>query len=383
VPAPAAAGDIDLGANVTIAIPDVTGPLVRRLFEQLEATGRITEAFDTATAASDGIAIDVARRWLSRISIERDAQVVTVAPGFHPALLAVVTALTSPGDVIAAESVAYTGLSAVARIAGTRLEGVAVDAGGLVAEDLAAVCANTRPRLLIVQPTHHSPTTVTWSEARRREILAIAARHDVLVVEFDEDMALHDPPVRPLATLAPERVVCVADVGRALGLGLRVCAVTIEDRAHRDAIDRALLDVAWMTPTLAVAWTDALLTDDGSGGLPADTLIDARKGVLAERQARAARLDGLGNARLTGAPHAHHVWIDLSETSWTRSEAFVAAAAERHVIVSDAHAFHIGRRPAPNAIRLALGPPNDEQLDEALTTLAELLARPPTGRTML
>lgn len=371
VPGPRSASDVDLGNNVSLAVPDVAEPLHRACVEQLVRSGELTSAIERPDEAAG---LDVARRWLARVGIERDAARVAVAPGFHPALIAVLSALCRPGDTVLCESLAYSGLPACARGAGVHLVGVDVDDRGVVPEDVDRRAERHGARVLVVQPTHHSPTTATMDDARRRALLEVAARRGLTVVEFDEDLALADDAT-PLANLAPETVVTVADVGRALGLGLRVCAVAAPDAARRDAIARALADVAWMTSPLPVAVTGALL-DDG-----ADALLAARREALAERQRRIARLDGVGGARLVHRPTSHHAWLDLTSTAWSRSEAFVAAAAERHVIVSDAHVFHVGPRTAPSAVRLALGTATDAELDQAIDVIAELLARssaPPT-----
>ena len=56
-----------------------------------------------------------------------------------------------------------------------------------------------RPKLIYTNPTHHNPTGITLSIRTRRELLELAARYRVPIVEDDtyRELALHSMPVPP------------------------------------------------------------------------------------------------------------------------------------------------------------------------------------------
>ena len=95
-----------------------------------------------------------------------------MTPGAQIAMLAVLTTLARPGDVILSERITYPGIKALAAQLGLILHGVACDAEGLLPDSLDEACRRLRPRLLYCNPTIQNPTTVTISPRRRAELAA-------------------------------------------------------------------------------------------------------------------------------------------------------------------------------------------------------------------
>ena len=96
----------------------------------------------------------------------------------------------------------------------------AVDAEGLVADKRLASC-----NLVMVTPSHQLPTGATLSLARRRDLLAAAEAHDLIIVEddfecetnyLDEDF----PAMRGMG--GGNRVVYIAGLAKVLDPGLRL-----------------------------------------------------------------------------------------------------------------------------------------------------------------
>lgn len=70
-----------------------------------------------------------------------------------------------------------------------------VDEQGVIVDDTLASC-----NVVYVTPSHQYPTTVTLSENRRRNLLATASKHDLLIIEddFESETNYTDVPVRAL-----------------------------------------------------------------------------------------------------------------------------------------------------------------------------------------
>ena len=88
------------------------------------------------------------------------------------------------------EDPAYHGVRQVFSRDGMRLIGVAIGRDGIDIEELARTVANSRPHILLVTPTFQNPTGETMPVEARRELLAIADRFDLTVVENDIYAAL-------------------------------------------------------------------------------------------------------------------------------------------------------------------------------------------------
>jgi DNA-binding transcriptional MocR family regulator len=93
------------------------------------------------------------------------------------------------------------------------------------ADLLEQLAARERLALVYTMPTCQNPTGLTMTLRRRREILEVAARHDIPVLEdhFDAELRYEGRPVPPLKALdGREQVVLLGTFSKILFPGLRV-----------------------------------------------------------------------------------------------------------------------------------------------------------------
>lgn len=307
--------------------------------------------------------------WLAPLFGKLDIEQIVVCAGAQSALAALILALSHPDDAIAAEPTVYPGLMTAARQLGRRVVSVAVDASGMRPDLLDAACASQRVAMIYLNPTLQNPTTRTMPAARRQEILRIAARHRVRIIEDDPYSLLAAEPPPPLARMAPDQVVHVATLSKCLAPGLRTAFVLLHDAPLRARFMTALRSLVLMSTPLTTALATQWIHDGTAQQLLAGVREEARHRQRLARQLLAGRSDA--------AEDGIHVWLDLPGY-WTAHElARVARGAGLAVTASDV--FSTGPRP-PNAIRISLGSIQDRQrLAAALSKLSQLLARRPDG----
>jgi 2-aminoadipate transaminase len=124
---------------------------------------------------------DVMREAGSRI----DPEDVLVTNGAQQAIELVFHTFLERGDAVVIEEPTYAGALSVLGSIGARVTAVPVDEEGMRPDLLAIALERHRPKLLYVQPTFQNPTTGVMGEARRRELLALAASNRCIVVEDD------------------------------------------------------------------------------------------------------------------------------------------------------------------------------------------------------
>jgi len=309
--------------------------------------------------------------WLARSGLDADPERVIVTGGAHQAIVTALAGLARPGDVVLAEALSYSGLKAIAISLHLRLEGVAMDEHGLRPDALDAACRANGARLLFTNPTLHNPSTTTQPRARREEIVAIARRHDLVIVEDDVYGLLRKTRPPTFAALAPERTVHVSSVSKSVAPGLRVGFLLAPDGLYERIAD-AKYDLFLCQPPLTAEVVAHWLRDG-----TADRLLARQHEEAAARQAIAAEiLDPQSCAR---DPGGYHVWMSLP-APWRASD-FVAAARERGIVVAAGHAFAVARSHAPHAVRISLSAAADrEQLARALGVLREIADQPPAPR---
>nr|WP_079036635.1 aminotransferase class I/II-fold pyridoxal phosphate-dependent enzyme [Streptomyces silaceus] len=151
-----------------------------------------------------------------RIDVPAESIVVTV--GAQEAMLLVLRALiTGPDDVLLVSSPCYVGITGAARLLDVATTPVEEREDGLCCADLEAAiraehARGRRPRAFYVVPDHSNPSGTTMSRRTRAELLELATRHGILILE-DSPYRLVSPGP-PLPTLkSQDRAHTVVHLG--------------------------------------------------------------------------------------------------------------------------------------------------------------------------
>lgn len=154
---------------------------------------------------------------------------VLVTAGTSHALHLIATSLATPGDVVLVDQFGYDLGRKILTDCGLRTRAVAADSAGMDPQALRDTLTAERGRrvaFVLLNPTFHNPTGVVVPDERRRELLAVAERHGLLVVEDDAyaevDLAGLGTP-RSMAGLAGYRgVIRLGTFSKTLAPGLRL-----------------------------------------------------------------------------------------------------------------------------------------------------------------
>ena len=134
-----------------------------------------------------------------------------------------------PGDLLIAEGPSYVGALGTFASYQADVAHVAMDDEGLVPEALEEqlrrlATSGRLPKFLYTIPNHQNPAGSSLSVQRREQVVELAERYDLMIVE-DNPYGLLDfkGEIRPsLLSLAPERVVYVGTLSKIFSPGLRV-----------------------------------------------------------------------------------------------------------------------------------------------------------------
>ena len=164
-------------------------------------------------------------RSLGSRGIACQADEVAVVNGAQQALDLVARVLVDPGDGVAMEQPGYFGAALAFSASEAHLIGVGVDRHGMQTDELARILRARRVKLVYTTPAVQSPTGVTMSEVRRRQLLELADEYQVPVLEDDYDSELRYgvPPIPALKNVdSAGQVIYVGTFSKALFAGLRV-----------------------------------------------------------------------------------------------------------------------------------------------------------------
>lgn len=355
-------GPIDFSLN--LPAPGEGATVLAEALAGLKASPDLASLLDYQTGGDLVRHARAGAAWLNRFGLETSHDDVILTNGAQHGLMVALLATLRPGDVLLTEATTYAPIKAMASHLGLRLIAVAMDGGGLLPEALDEACRTTAAKALYCLPTLHTPTTITMTAARRRDIAAVARRRELLVIEDDVFGLL--PPDRPppLARYAPDQVLFVTSVSKSLAPGLRVGFLHAPPRLGR-AVRAAVNLSCWMPPPLMAELVSGWV-EDGT----ADQLNGSQR---SEAQARQTIARGsLGAHQHLADPSGLHLWLSLPR-HW-RADAFRLEAERRGVKVLTGETFAVERRDAPQAIRLCLShEPTRDRVTRGLEIIAELL----------
>jgi 2-aminoadipate transaminase len=181
---------------------------------------------------------------------------ILVLGGTQLALYLITRVLLQAGDTVVVEVPSYINTLGIFRAAGVRVVPAPVDQNGLQVDGLREVFLRYRPKLLFTVPNFHNPLGVTMSLERRRELLNLAARHQVGIVEDDPygEMRFEGEPIPSLKAMDPGGyVLYIGSFSKSVAPGLRLAwlaappAVVERIAAARGTLDfRAALLNQWV-----------------------------------------------------------------------------------------------------------------------------------------
>lgn len=278
------------------------------------------------------------------------ASQVVITTGAQQAICGAAFCWLRAGDTVVVEDPTYPGALAAFAQAGAQVVGVAVDEHGL-RPDALADALDSRPSLVYLQPTLHSPTGAVLSAARRRQVADLLAGARVPLVE---DMALADlawgrTPVPIAGLLAEASVAVVGSLSKLFWGGLRVGFVRAPTPlALRFARVRTVQDLG--TSIVSQLLAERLLTHDGT------TEFRARQQTALQRRYRAladALHEELPEWTWPEPQGGLSIWVRLPSPT---AGAFAHLALRHGVAVATAQAVSASTA-HPNRLRLSFSAP--------------------------
>jgi len=155
---------------------------------------------------------------------------VVVTTGSQEAIYLLAMTLINPKDAIIVESPTYLAALNVFRYYGAEFVSVPIDENGMKTELLEdkikeAKSKGLNVKLVYTVATCHNPTGVIMPDDRRKELLEVASKYDLLVIEDDpySFFVFDEVPFTPLKTLDSEgRVIYLGTFSKILAPGLRL-----------------------------------------------------------------------------------------------------------------------------------------------------------------
>ena len=155
-----------------------------------------------------------------------------VTGGNSQALDLVSTVFTKHGDTVFVEEPSYFLAFQIFRDHGLNIVGIPMDDDGLCVHELQQALATVKPAFIYTVPSYHNPTGRCSTEARRRQIVELARKHDFRIVADEPYQLLYfdAAPPRAYGTMIESgTVVSLGSFSKILAPGMRLGWIQTSD----------------------------------------------------------------------------------------------------------------------------------------------------------
>ena len=177
---------------------------------------------------------------LASQGLQAQPENILITAGSQQAISLASQLLLRPGDTILVESPTYSGALELFRALNFVIVSVPVDEQGMQVENLERLLQQHHPKLIYTIPNFHNPTGTCLSASRRRELILLADRYNVPILEDDFVGDLrYDGRAQPsLKALDPGgRVIYTSTFSKMLMPGLRVGFLLIEGPIYESLVN--------------------------------------------------------------------------------------------------------------------------------------------------
>lgn len=279
--------------------------------------------------------------------------------------------MCNEGDTVICESPSFIGALNAFRSLGAKLVGVPLDGDGVNLEALEnALKSNPNTKLIYTIPTFQNPAGITASLEKRKAMLELAEKYDVLIIEDNPygDLRFTGEDVPTLKSMDKDgRVVYCGSFSKVLSAGMRIGFVC----ANKEILSKIVV-----AKQVEDVHTNVLFQ-----------MIVARYMEQYDLEAHIAKIRELYRHKAGLMISALEKYMP-KEVSFTRPEGgiflwcslpenvsldeFVKRAVEKNVFVVPGTAFTADTEEESHSFRLNYSMPSDEEIEKGIRILGEI-----------
>lgn len=181
------------------------------------------------------------KRLMEKYQTGTEADDVIITTGGQQTISLFTQTMINRGDVVVCEEPSFIGALNAFRSFGAQLKGVPMDEEGMRMDKLEEVLATTENvKFIYVIPTFQNPSGRTMTLERRKQLLEIAKKYDVLILEDNPyfELRYEGEPVPTVKSMDTEgRVVYAGSYSKVLSPGMRIGFCL----ANKDIINRMVV----------------------------------------------------------------------------------------------------------------------------------------------
>lgn len=306
---------------------------------------------------------EIAAQWLSKPDHSVLPADVLMACGGHHAVTVISIATGLAHQTVIVDAYTYNGFISIASLLKIKLVACPMDADGMLPQQLEQLIATHNAKAIYLTPTIHNPLAFTMPLQRRLQIVEVARKADILIIDDDAYGFLDAEAPLSFAHLAPERAFYIYSFAKPFAPGIKLSYI-ITPPQWRDAVSGTIRVSSSGPISIMIKLVNEWIN---SGDM--QKAIDYKRQQAVQKQAIVREyLQGTGYVT---QPLAFHLWLPLP--AGVSSSAFSGELLNKGVDVVPGAAYKTGNIDMPDGIRIAFGSASEDELKTGLRIIGELL----------
>jgi 2-aminoadipate transaminase len=303
-------------------------------------------------------------------SLVRDDDMTLIVSGAQQGIELTARVMCDTGDVVLCENPSFIGALNSFRSHGLKLKGIDVDSCGIVPESLEKALSETQNvKVLYTIPTYQNPTGITMTLERRKKVLELCEKFNVIIIEDNPygDLSYDGEPPETLKSLDTKGIVVyVGSFSKIISPGLRLGYVI----APTPIADKIV--VAKQGEDVHTTLFSQVLAHEYIVNYDLDAhILKCRDLYRRKRDLMVRACERYLDADMIVPGGGLFLWGTLKDGS--DSMAFFRRALEEKVAIIAGGVFLPEPGGATSGFRLNFSMPSDEQIEKGIEILGELI----------
>ncbi|MFQ5868567.1 MAG: PLP-dependent aminotransferase family protein [Candidatus Zixiibacteriota bacterium] len=161
---------------------------------------------------------------VSKQGFEVDEGNIQVTAGSQQGLDLVGRLFVEPGNVVITEIPTYLGAIQAFNFYGAKYVSVPMDENGVLVEELEDRVKKSKPRIIYIVPNFQNPSGITLSEERRHQLVEVAKRYEVPIIEDNPygELRYAGKEVPSIQSIGGDYVIQLQTFSKIISPGLRI-----------------------------------------------------------------------------------------------------------------------------------------------------------------
>lgn len=239
--------------------------LVEKATKKVIEKGYLRELYEYSYPLGHPHQLKAGIRWLEQLQVHTNEDHIAIFAGAQNALTIALISLFSSGDKIAVDEYTYANFIELAKMLQLILIPIANDGHGMIPEELEYQCHLHKIKGIYLIPTCCNPTTITLDQKRRKALVKVIQKQQLILIEDDIAswlFASKDQMFPSMFDLMNRQSIYICGMTKSLCPGLRIAYMAFGE-AYKEAMIHGLINAQIKTSSLdAEIMTELILNGD-------------------------------------------------------------------------------------------------------------------------